>query len=346
MATQLLCGRLFSEMKYVNFRGYSLKNNAWLADVYRDDVTLPFRLLRENLEKRGISLNTPDINRGKNIDLELHINNHQKKYHKKQLCLLWEPAEIYKPNGLEILNKYYDRVYSWRDEYSERTTKFLLPINRPNSTSFEPFNSRSTMCVAISSNKISNAKSDNDLYAKRTDFYSWFNGNSPNDFALYGFGWDKPFPLNSRLRWLNRFPFKFSPLKRHAFENVYSGSVPNKGAIFRGSKYALTFENTANIGGYITEKIFDAMFVGCVPIYCGAPDIENYVPAECFIRIDPKTPASDVYKMMIEIEEEEYHKKQTAIREAIDCNLFSAFYAETFANFFTDEIEQLVNLKK
>jgi tryptophanyl-tRNA synthetase len=30
---------------------------------------------------------------------------------------------------------------------------------------------------------------------------------------------------------------------------------------------------------YVTEKVYDALAAGCVPIYYGAPNIGNYIPA-------------------------------------------------------------------
>ena len=33
----------------------------------------------------------------------------------------------------------------------------------------------------------------------------------------------------------------------------------------------------------MTEKLFDCFFAGTVPIYWGAPDVHEWVPAECFI---------------------------------------------------------------
>jgi hypothetical protein len=35
--------------------------------------------------------------------------------------------------------------------------------------------------------------------------------------------------------------------------------------------------------GYVTEKIFDCLYAGTIPLYLGAGDISSYVPAEAFI---------------------------------------------------------------
>ena len=49
-------------------------------------------------------------------------------------------------------------------------------------------------------------------------------------------------------------------------------------------RFTLTLENFV-YPGYVTEKIFDALAAGSIPIYLGAPDIESFVPREAFIDL-------------------------------------------------------------
>jgi hypothetical protein len=48
-------------------------------------------------------------------------------------------------------------------------------------------------------------------------------------------------------------------------------------------KFSICYENARDTPGYITEKIFDCFFAGCVPIYWGANNITDHIPKECFI---------------------------------------------------------------
>ena len=59
--------------------------------------------------------------------------------------------------------------------------------------------------------------------------------------------------------------------------------------------------------GYITEKIFGAFAAGCVPsIYYGAPNIETYIPKDCFINyLDFQTP-EELYNFMVNMPEDVY----------------------------------------
>jgi hypothetical protein len=50
-------------------------------------------------------------------------------------------------------------------------------------------------------------------------------------------------------------------------------------------RFTLAFENSI-ARDYVTEKFFDPLIVGSVPVYRGAPNIDDYAPArDCFIRV-------------------------------------------------------------
>jgi hypothetical protein len=51
-------------------------------------------------------------------------------------------------------------------------------------------------------------------------------------------------------------------------------------------KFTLAFENSLS-KDYVSEKIFDPLIAGSVPVYKGAPNIVDFVPADhCFINVD------------------------------------------------------------
>ena len=49
-------------------------------------------------------------------------------------------------------------------------------------------------------------------------------------------------------------------------------------------KYALVIENSMD---YMTEKLFDAFFAGCIPIYVGPPAVNFGIPEDLFIQALP-----------------------------------------------------------
>jgi len=92
-------------------------------------------------------------------------------------------------------------------------------------------------------------------------------------FDLYGRGWTDP-------------TAGADGSTRTAIGQSYRGEIPalDKLRVLQRYKFCLCFEN-CSFPGYITEKIFDCLVSGTIPIYLGAPDISNYVPAGAFIDL-------------------------------------------------------------
>ena len=88
---------------------------------------------------------------------------------------------------------------------------------------------------------------------------------------LFGAGWDKLYriPPDARKR--------IAPLIKTSIT-----TVSDKRTCLSQYKFNICFENYA-APSYVTEKIFDAMLSGTVPVYFGAQDIGIYVPASCFV---------------------------------------------------------------
>jgi hypothetical protein len=87
-------------------------------------------------------------------------------------------------------------------------------------------------------------------------------------------------------------------------------------------KFDLAFEN-AVAKDYVTEKFFDPLRVGCVPVYLGTPNIDDFAPgAHCFINVSdfqsPKQLAE--YLLWLNNNDEEYQKyfswKQQPFRDS------------------------------
>jgi len=91
-----------------------------------------------------------------------------------------------------------------------------------------------------------------------------------NDIDLYGYDWDKPLP----------FPYWFHEKR---ILKAYKGVVQLKLQTLCDYTFSLVFENCA-LPSHISEKIFDCFYAGAIPVYLGAPDIEEYIPKNCFIH--------------------------------------------------------------
>ncbi len=60
--------------------------------------------------------------------------------------------------------------------------------------------------------------------------------------------------------------------------------IVTKLKLLRSYKFALAFENSI-CRDYVTEKLFQPLMTGCVPVYRGAPNVEDFVPGDhCYIN--------------------------------------------------------------
>jgi hypothetical protein len=155
--------------------------------------------------------------------------------------------------------------------------------------------------VMINGNKFPRYRSPcPELYTERLRAIEYFSRT--REINLYGVYWDGPqmivgtaympgtFGRMRRPRTIQVLERKVSEWwkKLHpdplltAARTVYRGRAGSKPAVLGAHKFAICFENSI-LQGWITEKIFDCFFAGAVPVYWGAPDIEQYIPKHCFV---------------------------------------------------------------
>lgn len=113
---------------------------------------------------------------------------------------------------------------------------------------------------------------------------------------------DRPLPLvavtsgtkhleghRSRIAFLERVAASGLPLsvfgRRLPPPLTPGGPVRSKGNIFRAARYAVVVENSAAGDLYVSEKLWDAILCGCVPLYFGSAAADRMIPSEAFIRL-------------------------------------------------------------
>ncbi|CAG8671852.1 16589_t:CDS:1 [Dentiscutata erythropus] len=65
-------------------------------------------------------------------------------------------------------------------------------------------------------------------------------------------------------------------------------------------KFHLAFENS-NCKGYVTEKVYDSFLGDSIPIYMGAPDIDDYVPPHSIIKVTDFENVEDLVKYIYKV---------------------------------------------
>lgn len=279
-----------------------------------DNVLGAWVYLREWLGRRGVAVHTADLlvngevaPAKRNIYVSLGIRHRYARIARRSdvvlsaffafECPIVEPL-LY----LDLLeaSRSFKRVFSFSDGESLRP--FLrAPMDFEHFHLPQPFDcvhenawsrrDRNFM-VMVNANKLPRLYV-NELYTERLRAIEFFNRHGEID--LYGVGWNGPparvgstripspfrhLAFQTRERWGRMRP-PSDPL-RVATRHAYRGLARSKADILSGYTFAVCFENMA-LSGWVTEKIFDCLLVGTVPIYLGAPDIERWVSASCFI---------------------------------------------------------------
>jgi len=92
------------------------------------------------------------------------------------------------------------------------------------------------------------------------------------EIDVFGSGWDH----------LENLPPRWEERLRRV-PGVFRGPCDDKRVTMRGYRFGIAYENTA-CPGWVTEKIVDCFVAGIVPVYLGAPDIAEFVPAGGFLE--------------------------------------------------------------
>lgn len=283
-----------------------------------EDILAPFAAVHDSLAARGIPVRTadflPDAPDGRlNIVISYgmsdalaseSVRRYRKLARRNDVvlsalfaieCPIVEPTIF---QSLPALQSVFRRIMSWSDSASlHRFTRravalehFCLP------QSFDAVHEALWLAddrkfmLMMNTNKLPRLYV-NELYTARLRAVQYFQQFGEVD--LYGRYWDSAPRRVGRTRvpttlrrgmeraWEIRHRFRPDPLYTPATA-AWKGTSRSKSATFAQYRFALCFENSV-LKGYITEKLFDCFFAGTVPIYWGAPDILDWVPADSFI---------------------------------------------------------------
>jgi len=104
-------------------------------------------------------------------------------------------------------------------------------------------------------------------------------------------------------------------------ELALDDGVPTKLRTIASYKFTLAFENSIS-RDYVTEKLFHPLLVGSVPVYLGAPNVDEFSPADhCYVDVRDFTGPADLaaFLLALDRDEERYAAylawKQTGLRE-------------------------------
>ena len=306
-----------------------------------DGLFTPYILLREKLLRMGIEVNTPDVNAGRAVSFEIHMDSRPllRNNFPKYLIAVENPM-INRLNADAGYLRQFRRVFSWNAAslIHPGAIRIRIPVDLSVSSA-RPFAERGIFACTISSNKIAPWFGPNDLYAERINVIRWYEKHAPSMFRLYGRGWGKPSQAFSfRDKFFRRIGRIRSQLFGYKPFPSWHGEVRHKSEILSDAKFAYCYENVKDMPDYITEKIFDSFLSGCVPIYWGADNVLDYIPANCFIDRRNFEDTADVHRCLLAITAERFAQYQRNIADFLKSDKAGLFSAENFASTIANAI--------
>lgn len=308
----------------------------------RDDCFAPYALLRQKLYAAGIQIDTPDIARDNRLAFEIHQDVQHKTMATINYLLMLESKYVKKENNDPGEWQKYRKIFTWNKSLVDGNRFVYLNLPNPiHVHSVDGFLTRDRFCCLISGNKALLTRDENSLYPERVSAIRWFESHAPQDFDLYGVDWDIP-EVHSGIvgkfeRRFWRMVSRFATLQPFP---SYRGRVENKRSALAKTRFAICYENVRDLPGYITEKIFDCFFAGCVPVYWGANNVTDHVPAGCFIDRRNFSDTEEVYKFLKNITEQDFRGYQQRIVDFLQSEAAYAFSSECFAETIVNTIVQ------
>lgn len=297
-------------------------NKLFEVENYQDHTMAePFVRLRDHCLKNGVDIATIDFldyylkksaeikiwSFGNFKSLESYLGKSEIDL---AVLMIVEPPminpKIY--NSLAKFEQYFKKIYLYNDDFIRKKEKYSqFKFFQPAITEQELLNIsanklRLKRYVMISSNLRPRKSCYQELYSMRIEVMLQLG--RLNLIDLYGRGWRKIIGRSciNPLYLLNYFEIG----------KYYRGVCETKYDILSNYDFSIVFENMI-MDGYVTEKIFDAMRAGCIPIYLGAPNINQIIPKDCFIDFRDYSTIEDLNNYCINLSASELLKYRTSI---------------------------------
>jgi hypothetical protein len=331
-----------------------------------DDLLAPHVHLRDWFEERGLPVHTADrlLERDNGADRAVYVSfgmldKYEELASRPEVtvsaffgfeCPIVEPS-MYRE--LPRAQRFFRRLFSWTDASTllrftgtpVRVERFWWPqsFDRVHDPLWRRTGRR--FLVMINANKLPRVYW-NELYTERMRAVEFFSRTGEID--LYGKGWGGPSMRVGR----TRVPYTVKRIflaGQRAWDRVrpaprlvsarraWKGAAESKSDVLSQYTFALCFEN-ATLPGWITEKIFDCFFAGTVPVYWGAPDVADYIPAETFIDMRRFGGYEDLRRYLHELSPGDVGRYRQAAREFVESAAFGRFSRQAF----TDRIARIV----
>jgi len=327
-------------MLYVNFIDGNNNNEAFSQKV-RDNCQLPLILLRNKLKENKIILNNPALNKNRFVSLNVHIDLRNKiNLANKNILILWETIYINEYNNniykKKIQNK-FDKIFTWENNLVKKYKFYKYHIPHAWQSIEKYYKKRKKNIVMICSNKFLDHRINSNGYNKRLEIINFFENKK--NFKFFGYDWEfYPATKNKYLFMLQKKIFKILNKNFFRKKKHYYGQIESKKKILTKYLFNICVENIYNEKDYITEKIFDTFFCGCIPIYLGASNILKYIPRNTFININDFKSLDEMLMYINNLSDKDIRNYLINIKLFLKNDKSKKFNPNYFANYFSNQI--------
>lgn len=143
---------------------------------------------------------------------------------------------------------------------------------------------------------------------------------------IFGPGWSGE--RISCIPWINRYPYPNAvPITVPIESTVRQSAKRNQLVHYR---FTVAAENFCGHRGYISEKIFDAMLAGTVPVYLGEARIRDTVPDDAFVDARSFPSTAELILFLSSMNKGRWLQMREAGRRFLDSSRFAPFLPSAF----------------
>ncbi len=329
-----------------------LKNKIFLSEeLYgMKSDNFPFKALKKAFENLGHTFSTYDLLSPKDADVIIcldEVNTFKEigVFNKPSYLIISEPA-VYTPKNWDIDNhNYFKKVFTYDKTLitSDKYVHYNFAIDFENYKKFDTvteviFSKRKLCSIIAGAMQVSPPhETSKSLLHERFKITDWFGKNYPRDLDIFGRSLlDNKFEHFKGARYLKKFKLNFlvkqiANFKSKYIKKSFKGFIPalQKLEIQNNYNFNICFENSKT-NSYMTEKIFDCFVSKTVPIYFGAPNIEELIPASTFINFADFKTYNQLYSFIKAMNFNEYEKYIKSTEEFLNSDKIDIFKTSTF----------------
>ena len=169
-----------------------------------------------------------------------------------------------------------------------------------------------------------------DLYGERRAIAREAETYMPDFLDVFGAGWN-----GEQISWC--------PLYPNWPYRCWRGKVKiSKHELSAEYRFVMAYENFRGRRGYISEKIFDALQAGSVPVYLGEERIAEFVPREAFVDARKFRTHRELLAYLQSCPEGEWGEMRDAGQNFLRSAVFQSFTDDAFAERTTNVLKNIL----